>query len=52
MLDAADAAVRPAHGELHAIDWQAPHLLVTSSIGAAAGEEILRWYVEQALPAA
>lgn len=49
MLLAADAAVRPAHGELHALGWSAPHVRVTAASGTAAGEEILSWYREQTL---
>lgn len=41
MLAAADIAIRPAHGELHAAGWTAPHLLVTRSSGVLAGEEII-----------
>ena len=43
LLDAADAAVRPAHGELHATGWAPRHVTVTTSSGIAAGEEILSW---------
>ncbi|WP_242676652.1 HAD family hydrolase [Rhodococcus sp. ABRD24] len=45
MLAAADAAIRPRHGELDALDWQHPHLTVTNRRGIAAGEEILRWFL-------
>ncbi|MBL7499845.1 sucrose-6-phosphate hydrolase [Frankia sp. CNm7] len=41
MLLAADAAVRPAHGELHDRAWTAPHLHVTAAAGLLAGEELL-----------
>ncbi|AOW94173.1 HAD family hydrolase [Rhodococcus sp. WMMA185] len=44
MLSAADAAIRPRHGELEALDWQRPGVAVTGSSGIAAGEEILRWF--------
>lgn len=40
MLAAADEAVRPAHGELHEIDWQSPHLNVTELSGVLGGQEI------------
>ena len=43
LLDAADAAVRPAHGELHAADWAPGHVTVTPSSGIIAGEQILDW---------
>nr|WP_271209555.1 HAD family hydrolase [Rhodococcus wratislaviensis]GLK34158.1 hypothetical protein GCM10017611_10030 [Rhodococcus wratislaviensis] len=47
MLSAADAAIRPRHGELETIDWQHPTLSVTGSSGIAAGEEILRWFADR-----
>ncbi len=43
MLLAADAAVRPAHGELHEQGWTGARVQVTAASGAAAGEEIVRW---------
>lgn len=43
LLDAADAAIRPAHGELADTGFTLPHLAVTGSVGAAAGEELLTW---------
>jgi hydroxymethylpyrimidine pyrophosphatase-like HAD family hydrolase len=42
LLESADVAVRPAHGELHDLGWRRPHLEVTSSAGVLAGEEIVR----------
>jgi hypothetical protein len=48
MLEAADAAIRPAHGELHTLGWRAAHCRTTRARGAAAGDEILEWYLEQA----
>ncbi|CAO5249259.1 HAD family hydrolase [Frankia sp. AgKG'84/4] len=41
MLLAADAAVRPAHGELHELGWTAPRVTVTAAAGALAGEELV-----------
>ncbi|MEV7229218.1 hypothetical protein AB0M79_19655 [Polymorphospora sp. NPDC051019] len=49
MLRAADAAIRPAHGELHLTGFTAPHCRTTASAGAAAGDEIVRWYGEQTI---
>lgn len=43
LLRAADAAIRPAHGELHALGWHAPHVAVTAANGIRAGEEIADW---------
>lgn len=40
MLLAADAAVRPAHGELHELGWTAPQVSVTTAVGGLAGEEL------------
>lgn len=44
LLSYADAAIRPAHGELHAMNWTAPRLEVTRSSGAIAAEEMLDWF--------
>ncbi len=41
LLDAADHAVRPAHGELHDVGFTRDHLTVTAASGIAAGEELL-----------
>lgn len=41
LLDAADRAVRPAHGELHDTGWTRHGLVVTSATGGAAGAELL-----------
>jgi hypothetical protein len=43
LLLAADAAIRPRHGELHDTGWSAAHLTVTRSSGVMAGAEIVRW---------
>lgn len=43
LLDAADEAIRPAHGELDDIGYLAPHLTVTRGRGALAGEQIVEW---------
>ncbi len=48
MLLAADAAVRPAHGELHEQGWTGGRVEVTAATGAAAGEEIVRWLLARA----
>ncbi len=42
LLEYADVAVRPAHGELALLDWTRPGLLVTEATGIAGGEEVLR----------
>jgi hypothetical protein len=47
MLRAADAAIRPAHGELHVTGFTAPHCRTTVGRGAAAGDEILNWYASE-----
>lgn len=41
LLANADAAIRPAHGELHERGWRADNVTVTNSAGVLAGEEIL-----------
>lgn len=48
MLKAADAAIRPRHGELELLDWQHPTVSVTEAAGIAAGEEILTWFARSA----
>lgn len=57
LLEAADAALRPAHGELADVGWTAPRIAVTATRGVAAGEEIvgrlLAWALDPgAVPAA
>ncbi|WP_343318815.1 HAD family hydrolase [Arthrobacter sp. TMP15] len=42
MLEHADLAYRPLHGELHDAGYSATHLRLTSVRGVMAGEEILR----------
>ncbi|MGW5308665.1 HAD family hydrolase [Nocardia thailandica] len=44
MLRAADAAVRPRHGELEELGFTHPGLTVTAAEGILAGEEILDWF--------
>ncbi|GAA4804882.1 HAD family hydrolase [Nocardioides caeni] len=43
LLLAADHAIRPAHGELHDLDWSAPGVGVTARSGILAGEDVLDW---------
>ncbi|GAB3855637.1 hypothetical protein ACFPIJ_59540 [Dactylosporangium cerinum] len=47
MLREAHAAIRPAHGELHLTGFTSPHCRTTAAAGAAAGDEIVDWYVAQ-----
>ncbi|MFB2579621.1 HAD family hydrolase [Herbiconiux sp. P15] len=42
MLEGADSAFRPAHGELHDAGYAAANLTVTKARGILAGEELLR----------
>lgn len=44
MLEIADAAIRPRHGELEELDFTAPALTVTETAGILAGVEILDWF--------
>lgn len=44
LLELADFAIRPAHGELHDSQWSSPELSVTTTAGIDAGEEILMWF--------
>ncbi|WP_277834429.1 HAD family hydrolase [Speluncibacter jeojiensis] len=48
LLECADLAIRPAHGELHDSGWSASHARCTERAGARAGEEIVRWFLETA----
>jgi hypothetical protein len=48
MLLAADAGVRPGHGELADAGWTAPHVTALPARGVQAGEEIVDWLLEQA----
>jgi hydroxymethylpyrimidine pyrophosphatase-like HAD family hydrolase len=47
MLSTADASIRPAHGELHLTGYSAPNCRTTTGHGAAAGDEIMDWYVAE-----
>jgi hypothetical protein len=51
LLAAADAAVRPAHGELAESGFDLPGLHVTAATGAAAGAELLGWLRERVVAA-
>jgi hypothetical protein len=48
MLRAASAAIRPAHGELHATGFVSTNCAVTAAAGITAGEEIVSWYAGHA----
>ncbi|SHL25329.1 hypothetical protein SAMN05443637_12280 [Pseudonocardia thermophila] len=50
LLEAADAAVRPAHGELADTGWTRPHVAVTAATGGRAGAEIVAWLRAHAAP--
>ena len=47
LLEAAQASIRPAHGELHDSGWTSPSTAVTLTRGIAAGEEITAWFLDQ-----
>ncbi|MFW0797118.1 HAD family hydrolase [Gordonia sp. CPCC 205515] len=47
LLESADRAIRPRHGELHHLEWNRDHVRVTAQSGALAGEEILEWFLGQ-----
>jgi hypothetical protein len=48
LLEAAGAAIRPAHGELADSGFTRAHLAVTAATGVAAGEELLGWLHDRA----
>ncbi|MFC4373977.1 HAD family hydrolase [Nocardia halotolerans] len=50
MLLAADAAIRPRHGELEDLGFTAPNLTITAATGILAGVEILDWFHTAAHP--
>ncbi|TWS17996.1 HAD family hydrolase [Tsukamurella asaccharolytica] len=52
LLAAADAAIRPRHGELEELGFALPHLTLTAGSGIAAGVEIVRWLADRATAAA
>lgn len=47
LLEEADAAIRPMHGELLEHPWKSSRVEVTSLPGVLAGEEIVRWLLAQ-----
>ncbi|WP_460447472.1 HAD family hydrolase [Angustibacter aerolatus] len=47
LLEHADAAVRPAHGELHQTGWVRPHVTVTAAAGARGGEQVVDWLLDR-----
>jgi hydroxymethylpyrimidine pyrophosphatase-like HAD family hydrolase len=47
MLVAADASIRPRHGELEELGWRHPNVAVTEGRGLAASEEMLTWLLER-----
>ncbi len=49
LLEAADEAIRPAHGELADVGWTSEHVRVTATSGVMAGEEITGWLAGRVL---
>jgi hypothetical protein len=47
LLEVADAAIRPAHGELDAAGWTRDHVQVTAAAGVLAGAEIVEWMLDR-----
>lgn len=45
LLLAADAGIRPRHGELFEQSWTAPHVVTTAAGGITAGEQIVAWFL-------
>ena len=46
-LIAADAGMRPPHGELAALGWQHPTVRVAERVGVLAADDITAWFAEQ-----
>jgi hypothetical protein len=49
LLLAAEAGMRPAHGELDEQGWNAPHVDITTHQGMVAGQEIAEWFLRRAM---
>ncbi len=49
-LKTADAGIRPAHGELAAMQWTHPTVSVTEHRGVLAANDITEWFSEQQAP--
>ena len=49
LLDAAEIGVRPAHGELHDLDWHRAHVAVTHRSGGLGGQEVVTHLVAAVL---
>ena len=47
LLDAADAGIRPGHGELAESGWDRPHVVAAPARGVVAGEQIVDWMTTQ-----
>lgn len=47
LLEVADQAIRPSHGELADTGWTAPRVAVTAARGVMAGEEIVDWLLDR-----
>ena len=50
VLEYADEAIRPAHGELHEAGWAPPGLVVTQRAGGGAAEEIVDRFASLSSP--
>lgn len=48
LLAGSDRGIHPAHGEIADSGWSAPHVACTGSLGAQAGEDICRWFLDLA----
>ncbi len=46
-LAAADAGIRPPHGELAALDWHHPSVVVCDRPGVLAADDITAWFADQ-----
>jgi hypothetical protein len=47
LLLRADRGIHPQHGELFESGWSAPSVVQTRATGAAAGQEIVDWFIAQ-----
>jgi hypothetical protein len=48
LLEFAQLAVRPGHGELADRGWTRPHVTALTATGIRAGEEVLAWFAARA----
>lgn len=46
-LSVADAGIRPPHGELAAVNWEHPNVVIAARAGVLAADDITTWFADQ-----